>query len=214
MRRLCLCLTILICACGGRPLALSDAQPDQLAPNTPPVQPPVPPNVTPPIGPKADSCVVAIRADNCCCPAPMPVLQSQVNADACLVHVPYRAGETSKCKNRCENICDCMSAPAPSRVAVPSTNPRNACEFGDECATAMDCVIAVDTRDCCACGKVVPRRLVELDPCLSTDGSRPANCAPKACDAVDCAACPPISAPSCDRLDMPGALKTCLPKNR
>jgi hypothetical protein len=54
-------------------------------------------------------------------------------------------------------------------------------------------MLVTDARQCCPCQMVVPRALVDVDPCLvpyPQGGNPPQSCYPTACPAMPCELCP------------------------
>lgn len=152
-------------------------------------------------------CVIAYRHptdSQCCCGEHFPALAQEVAADPCLVETGGELWTMPEPEAACGGAClpcDCISNPPPSR-AVAWTGER--CEFVGECESDADCILATNTRVCCACPEVYPAQLVDTDACLVAgslrgDPNPPVSCA-EDCDwqcpmAGDCQG-PPT--PDCD----------------
>jgi len=150
-----------------------------------------------------DLCLVARRLDRCC-PVYEAVRQSALADDPCLVAdpgPPLDATLAQDCYARSPDSCAgvaCNEAAPPSRLSEP--DGTGGCRFTDECQSAADCVIAIDSRQCCTCGASMPKALLEHDVCFAVEGSTPppgADC-PGCSLPVLCGMCvPPPELPSC-----------------
>jgi hypothetical protein len=132
---------------------------------------------------------VVVQADDCCS---HPVAtDSRALGDPCLV--PYDDAFKIATLGACPDAERCLAMNCayfspPSRVVT--RDGTGTCVFTDECdAAANACAIAIDYNECCACAQVLPKAVVETDPCVVTsDEAVPPGCAD--CAAVNCRACP------------------------
>ncbi len=138
------------------------------------------------------NCRVAVRTDNCC-EAAYPEKIWVIDFDPCLEYwsVLDSVSVPQQCRDAWDPQCayvDCMPAPPPSRTARCN---QGQCEFAAECASASDCVLVIDTRQCCPCPAVVPRGLYLADECLLgyPNAVGPTGCEPTACPAMPCPVC-------------------------
>ncbi len=155
-------------------------------------------------------CELGLRVDDCCS-APVPVAVTEF-ADPCLL--PYRAFYTADELAGCPGAEACLALscvhPRPPSHVVRRRN--DLCVFVDECIPAAEpfsvCWVATDYNTCCSCPTVVPREVVERDPCVLTEGTpEPGTCAD--CSAVDCASCnTPTPRVSCE-YDAGAGLSVC-----
>jgi len=187
-------------ACDGRSLGTEDGAltPDRgaLTMDAGPLTPDLPPP-KPDMGPGDETCVVAIRTDNCCTSA-QPLKASEVASDPCLELWPPTFPVAEACTDRWDPECtrlDCMSAPPPTRVAIAVDGQ---CQFAEECDTDDDCLIAVNMRACCSCGDAYPKALLLLNPCLRPPSRShvPEGCLDD-CSTVRCDGCVPPYAAEC-----------------
>jgi hypothetical protein len=134
-------------------------------------------------------CYVGVQADDCCS---RPVAaDSRALGDPCFVayeDVSNRAMLESSCPDAA--ICrtmNCTYEPPPSRVVT--RDDTGTCVFTDECDPDTDpCIVAIDYHDCCACPEMLPRALVQDDPCIATsDEPAPTGCID--CSAISCGTC-------------------------
>lgn len=133
-------------------------------------------------------CYAAVQADACCSPA--LAADRRAPTDPCLVpfEEAYEPATVSTCPNA--EPCgwhSCTYRAPPSRVVT--RDETGTCIFADECGpAAIDCVVASDLNRCCSCPEVLPRLLVEADPCIVTGvETPPTGCAD--CSNVQCGSC-------------------------
>ena len=145
-------------------------------------------------------CYVGVRVDDCCS-EPIALDEVEFN-DPCLL--PYKRDYTAEDLAHCPEAktcltVDCLHPSPPSRL----TSRRNGeCVFVHECIMAAApfdyCWVATDFNFCCSCPEVLPRFVVETDPCVLTEGTpEPGTCAD--CSDVRCASCDtPLPTVLCD----------------
>ena len=147
--------------------------------------------------PPDSECVVVQLLD--CCPVYRAVTRTQLEADRCLVALPFGPtfGTDQLCASTsCVGIA-CKVPPPPSRVAVP--DGAGGCRFADECVNDEDCAIGWAASGCCSCPHALPEVLLDTNPCALRAGELPDpadDC--RACTApVQCGQCSPPPAPHC-----------------
>ncbi|MBN2192535.1 MAG: hypothetical protein JW751_06935 [Polyangiaceae bacterium] len=133
-------------------------------------------------------CYVAVQADACCTP-PLAA-DSLASPDPCLV--PYDDLYLNATLEACPDAqsclwMNCIRVRPSSRVLT--RDHAGACVVTDECVhAASDCVVASDRDRCCECPAVLPRVVVETDPCIVVGDEAPRiPCAD--CSSIRCAGC-------------------------
>jgi hypothetical protein len=133
---------------------------------------------------------VGVQID-ACCSEPIAV-ESNAFEDPCVL--PYRRYYSDEELAGCPGSEKCLmmncTHPAPPSRVVARRNGQ--CVFDDECITAAApysvCLVATDYNYCCSCPEVIPRVVVEADPCVLTEGfPESGTCAD--CGTIDCVAC-------------------------
>jgi hypothetical protein len=208
---LCLIVTSTV-ACGTRLAGQTDdsgVRADALVPGA---DSSTPPN-------KTGGCIVAVRADQCCNEA-FPAEQKQVDADPCLIpyenylarHIPQDC--VKKQPKECQYI-DCIGKHTVSRIAKRVLD--GSCVFASECDTNADCAWGINWRNCCDCGNVYPRAILDADPCL-VDVKKPLTgvCKDQCLDNVLCEPClvaPEVKCVTGRANDKTGNIKVCSPRH-
>ncbi len=141
-------------------------------------------------------CLMAFKFGECC-NSVVPASSRQLVADPCLVGWPNFAKRPADCKPPlafCEKgLC---APPGPFTKAVGDKGDGT-CTWKSGCESPADCMVAVDSSQCCACPKAYPRKHVEDLKCLISPESRaPAECLTP-CPAIPCPVCAPEQPLSC-----------------
>jgi hypothetical protein len=123
-----------------------------------------------------------------CCGGASPMKSADVATDPCLLPFPDVSGTADGCATMpdCSGTqCGMLDTPIPRTAEL---GPDGQCVAVDECETAADCVIAVNSASCCSCPEAFPKRMLEQEPCITTHvGAPSAACAD--CSAYDCPPC-------------------------
>jgi hypothetical protein len=113
--------------------------------------------------------MIAAQVDTCCPAAPVPVEATELSRDPCLLPYPPPSVLPDICKERlaekgCAHIACDMPVYKASRLVEPK--PGGGCQWKSECATDTDCGVLYNGRSCCDCGQVLPKKMLEVEPCL------------------------------------------------